>query len=65
MYNVKNIRHGIELGKMDKASIVSKWPMADLTGKPFRAGKFTITCDPIKKRTKKAKPETEKPEGDE
>lgn len=62
MYNVKNIRHGVDFGKMDKKSVLAKWPQADLTGKPFRAGKFTMTCEPIKKRAKKAAPKTETPE---
>lgn len=60
MYNVKNIRHGQDLGKMDEKTILSKWPQADLSGKEFRAGKFTITCEPIrKKRAKKVEPKNE------
>ncbi len=59
MYNVKNIRHGKDMGKMDKKSILSRWPMADLTGKPVRAGKFVISCEPVKKPKKVTKVEAD------
>jgi hypothetical protein len=60
MYKVKNVRHGKDLGEMDKETILSRWPQADLTGKQFRAGKFYITCTPPKKKaTPKKKTENE------
>lgn len=65
MYKVTNIRHNKDLGMMTEEQIIAKWPFADLSGAPFRAGKFIITCEADKpaeapkkrsKKTKKAAP---------
>lgn len=65
MYNVKNIRHGMDFGKMSKEDILKKWPNAKLDGTMFRAGKYFMVCEPVKKPKKKAepKPETDKDNG--
>jgi len=62
MYNVKNVRHGMDFGKMSKADILKKWPNATLDGTQFRAGKYFMVCEPIKKAKKKVAPKTETPE---
>ena len=61
MFNVKNVRHGIDLGKMSKADVLRRWPHADLTGKEFRAGKFVIVAAPVRKKA--APKKTENNEG--
>ncbi len=54
-YQVTNIRHKQDLGIQTQQQILDQLPNADLSGAPFRVGKFILTCEEIKPK-KAAKP---------